>query len=117
MYADPVRNAEPYSTLRPRRVAEVVVEDLGEELSAYLPDRDRVVILNHSAAAIWRLIDGTIDSVSLNELLAATFDVAPQQIRDEVQAVLVELHSQGFVEWVAASNPDLDLGTSERAGP
>jgi hypothetical protein len=94
---------EAAMTFRPSQRADVVVEDLDDELCLYRPDVDEVVVLNATAGDVWRLADGEQDSAEIVDLLAASYGQPAAAIRDEVLAALRELLDHGYLIDVAGA--------------
>ena len=73
----------------------VVVEEMGEEVLLYRPTTHKAIHLNGTAAAIWKLCDGTR---TLNDLVAAleiAFPDAKPRIAGEVREVVDQLLRDG----------------------
>ena len=73
----------------------VVVEEMGEEVLLYRPTTHKAIHLNGTAAAIWKLCDG---SRTLNDLVAAleiAFPDAKPRIAREVRDVVDQLLRDG----------------------
>lgn len=78
------------------------VEGIGEteidgRISVFNPRTEKVAVLNETASDIWRLADGAHTVAELTGLLASSYGVAPEGIRDEVEAVVAQLRDQGFI--------------------
>jgi porphobilinogen deaminase len=83
----------------PAPVPGVVTEDLNEELCLYRPDVDEVLVLNSSAADVWRLSDGASSVERISTLLGASYRRDVHSIRGDVETVIEELVSRGFLQW------------------
>jgi hypothetical protein len=82
---------------RPVPARGVVIEELDDEVCLYRPTDDEVLILNTSAADIWRLADGSSTADEIVELLAAAYQVSTEQIRSDVLSALADLTDRGFL--------------------
>jgi hypothetical protein len=79
---------------RPR--PELSSVDIDGCVSVYSPATERVVTLNETASAIWRL---TLDGRNLDEIvatLAERYSVEPAQIRVEVEHTVATFESEGL---------------------
>jgi len=75
----------------------IVVTEIDGDLALYDPRRERVLTLNHTASAIWRLIDGTRTLDELVDHLADAFDLDPDSIREEVETTVDRFTKEGFL--------------------
>ena len=75
----------------------IVVTEIDGDLALYDPRRERVLMLNHTASAIWCLIDGTKTIDGLAESLATAFDLDPESIREEVISTVERFANEGFL--------------------
>jgi hypothetical protein len=82
---------------RPAPASGVVTEELDGEVCLYRPTDDEVLILNTSAADIWRLADGASTATEIVELLARAYQVSVEQIRADVLSTLADLTERGFL--------------------
>jgi hypothetical protein len=76
---------------------DVVVEEIDDDVCLYRPDTDEVLVLNHTAADVWRLADGSLSTDELVATLARAYAVAPDQVHHDVEAVLENLRERGFL--------------------
>jgi len=53
--------------------------------------------LNATAGAVWRLIDGTRDRDAIVAALAAEFAASPEEIGADVDALIGQLRTAGFL--------------------
>ena len=82
----------------PRKAAGLLVEDLDEEIVILVETTDQIVILNETAAEIWRLIDGARSRGAIVAAFAQIYrDVDPGQIARDVDEVLTDLVGKGLV--------------------
>ena len=78
--------------------AHILETELGEEISLYDPTNENVVILNQTAADIWRLSDGEADLDEIVQLLATVYGVEAERIRGEVESVVADFYEQSLLE-------------------
>lgn len=83
----------------------VVEEDLDGEVCLYRSDVDEVLILNETAADVWRLCDGEQSTTRIIGLLAMAYGATPDELAADVRATLDRLHSDGYL---------VESGTSTR---
>jgi coenzyme PQQ biosynthesis protein PqqD len=74
---------------------DIVVEEMGEEILLYRPSIHKVIHLNGTAAAIWKLCDGTRSVKDLIACLEAEFPDAKPRIAQDVQAAVDALLRDG----------------------
>jgi hypothetical protein len=86
-------------TLRPEPMPAVDVEDVDNELCLYRADIDEVLVLNSSAADVWRLSDGSCTVAEIVQLLARSYRTTASAILSDIDAVLVDLIERGFLRW------------------
>ncbi|HTZ43834.1 MAG TPA: PqqD family protein [Jatrophihabitans sp.] len=79
---------------------QVTVEELDDGLCLFRAADDEVLVLNATAADIWRLADGTSDTARLCELLAAAYGTRPATIEADVRRTLDELTGKGYLRAV-----------------
>ncbi len=79
---------------RLHKCPDVVGEEMGEELLLYRPNT-RIIHLNGTAAAIWKLCDGTRTVRDVADCLEAAFPDAKPRIAREVQDVVDQLLRDG----------------------
>jgi hypothetical protein len=73
----------------------IVVEELGEEVLLYRPTTHKAIHLNETAAAIWKLCDGTRSLNDIVDLLEGTFPDAKPRLAREVRDVVDQLLRDG----------------------
>lgn len=73
----------------------VVVEEMGEEVLLYRPTTHKAIHLNGTAAAIWKLCDGTRTLNDLVACLETAFPDAKPRIAREVRDVVDQLLRDG----------------------
>ncbi len=88
----------PSSHTRPRRRADVALQDVGGEAILIDPHTDEAHVLNGSAARLWQLCDGerTIDELAAE--FGAIYDLQAADVLDDVREVIDELVKLKLVE-------------------
>jgi hypothetical protein len=81
----------------PRPADGVTVEDFDDDLCLFRRDIDEVLVLNVSAADIWRLADGQTTVAQIVDLLARTYAVPSARVAPEVQDVVTQLIARGYL--------------------
>jgi hypothetical protein len=82
---------------RPQKVKGIEIYQLGDGYVVYQPDRDRVHYLNHTAALVLDLCNGTVAAGEIPDLLEGAYDL-PQPPREEVEECLGRLFDEGLLE-------------------
>jgi len=75
----------------------VSAEDLDGEVCLYRSDIDEVLVLNTTAADVWRLSDGEQDLETITSMLARAYDTDTTSIRADVHHVVASLIGRGFL--------------------
>ena len=70
---------------------------LDDELVLYTQTDGQAYILNHTAARIWHLLDGTRSETMLAQEIAATFGEPYEQVLGDVRELLEHLSSVGLL--------------------
>ena len=87
--------------------AEIVVEELDDDgLCLYRPSDDQVLILNSTAADIWRLAEGASDSDQICRRVADRYGLEPARVEAHVQQALAEFTAKGYLRAVDAAGTD-----------
>jgi hypothetical protein len=71
--------------------------DIDEEIIVMRLDNGEFFSLEGTAAAAWRLIDGTRDRATLIEALAQEYDADDREIAADVEDFLAQLKEQGLL--------------------
>lgn len=81
------------------RTQDLAVVDRGDRVVLLNLDRlsSPPVVLEGSAAEIWRLIDGKVSETGLVAAVSEAFDVRPAAVRDDVHDYLRHLHDLGLI--------------------
>ena len=80
---------------RADRFTETVIDD---EIVIMRLDNGEFFALSQTAAAIWRLIDGTRDRAALLVALGGAFDAGEQQMSADVDEFLAQLSAAGLLD-------------------
>lgn len=72
--------------------------ELDGDVSLYHSVTGQALMLNGTASAVWRLLDGRHDLDGIVGLLADAYRVDCATIRDDVQRVIAELTEHGFLQ-------------------
>lgn len=86
------------SEVSPKRVAEVKWRSEDENLVLYTATDNRIIVLNQTAAFIWKLADGekTVEEIA-DELVREYENVAREKALKDVHRVIQNLESKGLV--------------------
>ncbi len=76
---------------------EAAETEIDGRISLLNPRTERVLMLNETASDVWRLADGEHSLEEITDLLARTYDVAPDRIRGDVEEVVATLRAEGFL--------------------
>jgi pyrroloquinoline quinone biosynthesis protein D len=88
----------PNSRTRPRRRADIVLQDVGGEAILIDPKTDEAHVLNGSAARLWQLCDGerSIDEIAAE--FGALYELSAADVIDDVREVVDDLVKLNLVE-------------------
>jgi hypothetical protein len=86
----------------PVAAAAVSSYPLDNELVMYTQADGQAYILNHTAARVWQLLDGTRTETALAEEIATTYGESYDDVLGDVRELLGHLRSVGLL----ASEPD-----------
>ena len=75
----------------------VLVEDLDQDVCLYRADIDEVLVLNATAGDVWRLADGEYELDQVIQRLAAAYQLAANEIREQVRSVVADLLDRGYL--------------------
>ena len=73
----------------------LVVEEMDEEVLLYRPSTHQAIHLNGTAAAIWKLCDGSRSAKDLVDCLSAEFPNAKSEIARQIQEAIDQLLRDG----------------------
>jgi pyrroloquinoline quinone biosynthesis protein D len=88
----------PTSEDRPRRRADVVLQDVGGEAILIDPHTDEAHVLNGSAARLWQLCDGERTIEGLAAEFGAIYDLTAADVIEDVREVVAELAKLKLIE-------------------
>lgn len=83
--------------LRPRLRDDLIFRQVEEDFVVYDPVSDRTALLNLSAAAVLDFCDGDRTADEIADEIAEAFSVDAETVLADVDAVLMEFMSQGFL--------------------
>lgn len=86
----------------------LVVEDIGDELCLYRTDVDEVLVLNSTAADVWRLVDGRACAQEIVEHLATAYGADAGVVAADVERLVDDLRARGFLLPEAVSERTAD---------
>ena len=78
-------------------VPQILETDVDGEISLYDPTNENVTILNGTASDVWLLCDGQHSAEEIVDLLASSYGVDADQIRDEVTRTIEEFVETGLL--------------------
>ena len=84
-------------TTGPAPDADVLETELGTELCLLNRRTDEVLVLNTTAADLWRLLDGATPVEAAVDVLAATYRVPPDEVGSQVAPLVEDLRAKGFL--------------------
>jgi hypothetical protein len=84
----------------PRKLPDVLVQDVPDSGETVLVDRDRgkILALNTTGAAVWELLDGVRDVDTLAAVLAEATGIPKDDAVRDVTSLLDRLAEEGFLE-------------------
>jgi PqqD family protein of HPr-rel-A system len=80
----------------PARVSEIDMFEAGDGFVVYNPGRDRVHFLNHTAAIVLEICDGTKSDAEIARLLQRCYEL-PEPPEAETAQCLDQLREEGLV--------------------
>ena len=85
------------TTVLPTGAPSVSSYPLDDELVLYTPDDGRAYVLNHTAARIWQLLDGTRTEVTVARELADTYGESYDDVLSDVHELVGHLRTVGLL--------------------
>jgi hypothetical protein len=82
------------STIVGAPIKALTITEVDGCLNLYNEQTQRVVLLNETASAVWRLIDGIRDVDDITAQLADMYGVSVNDIRPDVQAALAQFRAE-----------------------
>ena len=92
----------PMTNADPTAAPSVSSYPLDDELVLYTPSDGQAYVLNHTAARIWHLLDGTRTEVTVARELADTFGENYGEVLGDVHELVQHLRTVGLL----AAEPD-----------
>lgn len=89
---------------RPAAAPSVSSYTLDDELVLYTPTDGQAYILNHTAARVWKLLDGTRTDVALAKEISETYGEAYEQVLTDVRELVSHLQAVGLLTGDAADH-------------
>ena len=87
----------PMTNVRPIAASSVSSYPLDDELVLYTPTDGQAYVLNHTAARIWHLLDGTRTEVAVARELADTYGENYDDVLGDVRELVEHLRSVGLL--------------------
>jgi hypothetical protein len=81
--------------------ADLIAQELGDELLIINGSNDTVCILNRTGAALFHALKEPVSKQELIDKLAGVYQVSPQTIAVDVEEYLGELDRQGILQWMS----------------
>lgn len=75
----------------------ILETEVDGEISLYDPENENVTILNDTASDVWLLCDGEHSTEEIVNLLASSYGVGADQIRDEITRTIDEFMEAGLL--------------------
>ncbi len=82
----------------------VVVEDLDDDICLYRPDINEVLVLNPSAADVWRLADGELTVDEIAQRLAAVYGLPAGSLDGDVRIAIDDLEERAYLVERSSAN-------------
>jgi hypothetical protein len=76
---------------------QILETEIDGEISLYNPHSEAVLVLNPTASDVWRLSDGEHTLEEMVRLLAAAYQVRPEDIRRDVEQAVRNIIEEGFL--------------------
>jgi PqqD family protein of HPr-rel-A system len=90
---------------RPAKVSDVLELDMGDGLILFNHDSSLVHHLNPSAALVWQLCDGEASVGQLAREIAQEYELARDDVLDQVAAVIAEFDALDLVRDERSEQP------------
>jgi len=79
--------------------ADIEKSQMGDETLLYNSDKDKVTVLNKTAAAVWRLCDGKHTVSQITEKISESFDPPEDcDVAGDVEAAIQKLKQDGILQ-------------------
>ena len=83
---------------RLRRANHLLEYEVEDELTLYDPRAQVVHILNPTAAAVWRLADGTLKTADVVSEVAEIYGLETDVVEEDVQEILEQFREAGLLQ-------------------
>ena len=83
---------------RPISSADVDLQRVGQEAILYDRRRERAHVINDSAARTWTLCDGRATVEEIVRAFAASYDMPPADVHDDVLRIMAAFRELGVIE-------------------
>jgi hypothetical protein len=100
---------------RPVPVSDLRIEEIDDDICLYRDDIDEVLVLNATAANVWRLADGRSSVAQMVDALADFYQTTPASIHDDVTSTIADLERRGYL--TDAGDPQLSTDSSPSGQP
>jgi hypothetical protein len=87
---------------KPRALAGLAVAEIDGEAVVYDPVPSKLHYLNHSAALIFGLCDGSTTIAGMAESIGEAYEMDPSELDGQIRPLLKELRERGLLEGKAA---------------
>jgi PqqD family protein of HPr-rel-A system len=88
----------PMTNVRPTAAPSVSSYPLDDELVLYTPTDGQAYVLNHTAARIWSLLDGTRTEIAVARELADTYGEEYDDVLGDVRELVGHLRAVGLLD-------------------
>jgi hypothetical protein len=85
------------SDARPMALPSVSSYPLDDELVLYTSTDGQAYVLNHTAARVWKLLDGTRTDVAIAQEVADTYSEEYEQVLQDVRELVTHLLTVGLL--------------------
>ena len=84
--------------VRPRHACHLMEYQVEDELTLYDHEAQVVHILNPTAAAVWRLADGTLKAADIVSELAEIYGLKADVVEEDVQEIMEQFREAGLLQ-------------------
>ena len=84
--------------VQPRHAGPLLEYQVEDELTLYDHRANVVHILNPTAAVVWRLSDGTLETVDIVSELAEIYGLEADVVEEDVQDILEQFREAGLLQ-------------------
>ena len=84
--------------MKPKRKANLTIQDIGDETIVYDPERENVHVLNQTAQLIWNLCDGEHTMDEIHKFLIEQFpSISQNDLLVDLQSTLNEFKEKKII--------------------